>query len=66
MFIVDIKWTEDQTYEDSYSYGTFSLAISETERFLSGRLDRPISIDVYEADFKYSDRKHVASLRTFR
>jgi hypothetical protein len=66
MFIVDIIWKIHQDYEDSFSYDSFSLAISETERFLSGRIDKPISINIYESDFKYSDRKHIASLRVFR
>lgn len=67
MFIVNIKWTADQEGDDSFSYESLPLAISETEKFLSGRLDKPVSVDVYEAETKFSpNRKHVVSLRILR
>jgi hypothetical protein len=67
MFIVDIRWDPYQEVEDSFSYDTFSLALNETEKFLLGRLDKPLSINIYESARRFNaERKLIASLRTIK
>lgn len=67
MFVVDIKWNTNEESDDSFSYDSFSLALNETERFLEGRVSKPVSINIFEVKTKFSeDKKLVASLRTLR
>ena len=50
MFIVNLIWDwHKEDKEDLFSYDSFSSAIKETEKFLSGVIKVPAAIYIYDA-----------------